>query len=147
MKRLYTSYFARASKHPKAISISAKSPMGFKGNRLTTLAPTWDMLTSYKNNLLTKLQYIDHYIELIKLHHRPDEIFAQNIADLFQEGDVLLCYERTGSFCHRHIVAALLNEAGIAQVYELDENLIPYKTKIGFEQVVEMTYGDIQWPE
>ena len=149
MKTLYTSYFARASKHPRAISISAKSPPGFPGRRIVKLAPTWDMLRRYKNDTLGRHSYAIEYLN--KLRGVPDTVavptLVQDVADLFEDGDVMLCYEKTGSFCHRHIIAALLNESGTAEVYELDENLQPHKRKITFEDVVRMFEGDIQWEQ
>lgn len=109
-----TSYFA----HPnilktdlKLISVSKKPPTWFTKNiqiyRL--LCPSWDLVMSYKNNSISEEEYVRRYYEenLNKLD--PEKVYHD-----LGEDSVLLCYEKSGQFCHRHIIGRwLMNSLNI----------------------------------
>lgn len=91
------------------ISICAKAPNWYSGLQYKKLAPTFDILMKYKKDgdeesyvkcfereVLQKLNNVDVIKELSKLSNMQDV--------------VLLCYEKAGDFCHRHLVAQWLRE-------------------------------------
>lgn len=71
------------------------------------LAPTGTLLSRYKKGLCDEFEYTEIYLGLIASRRTPLEI-VNELAD----GSVLLCYERPGSFCHRHIAAGYIRRAG-----------------------------------
>lgn len=102
-----TSYFAKY-KGEDGISISRYTPKWFKGNSFKPLAPNVDLLNDYKNGLINEDTYKQRYYK-----ETLNKLNAQLIYKLL-DNKVLLCYETSDKFCHRHIVAEWLNkELGI----------------------------------
>jgi len=103
-----TSYFAKIRNLYGAnlVSIALKTPPGFKGTVYTKLAPTYDLLIKWKNGNMTEEEYIKEY-KLILNKLDPHKVYRQ-----LGEDAILLCYEKSGDFCHRHIVAKWFNNAG-----------------------------------
>ena len=99
-----TSYFARY-KGSTGVSISAKSPVGWKGKEYKKLAPKYWFLMQYKEDR-DKEHYIHHYKKEVL-----DKLDPQTVYDELGHDAVLLCYEKPSDFCHRHIVAEWLNES------------------------------------
>lgn len=102
MKQFYTSYYAKKGRDPKAVSISAKAPEYFKGRWYLHLAPSWAIINAYKYHGMTEEEYVDAYLELI-IHER--HLDAEEVVSDLEDGSILLCYERSDDFCHRHIAA------------------------------------------
>lgn len=118
MKDIYTSYFAKTKRIPDTyalISIALYPPKGWDGLSYPKLAPTQKLLYEYRQNL-NEEKYSDDYEKMLsKL--KPMDVVAdlKNLA-----GDkeiVLLCYEKPSDFCHRHLVADWLWNAG----YSIEE--------------------------
>ena len=112
MMKIYTSYFAMLRRIPEnivPISICLKAPYWFKGIEYKTLAPTSDIFTQQKANPDNDLYASRFNDEVLGSLDRE-----QTINDLKKLGNgsdiVLLCYEKSSSFCHRHLVARWLNE-------------------------------------
>ena len=104
---IYTSYFASKKYDPeKAINISRWPPKYYKGRSFPYLYPPADLLWSYKNGYVDNVEYERQYRENVLAKLEP-----AHIAEVL-DGEVLLCYEKSGDFCHRNIVAAWLREAG-----------------------------------
>jgi len=116
---IYTSYFAKLKKIPKEIipiSIARKAPNGFKGLEYKQLAPSYELLMHWKHNHDEEyyvkvfnqdvLEKLNSYgtISRLKQYANSDDI-------------VLVCYEKSSDFCHRHLVATWLNTNG----YEVKE--------------------------
>jgi uncharacterized protein YeaO (DUF488 family) len=109
--RIYTSYFGKLNTIPTGaitpIAICGKSPEWYKGLEYKILAPKYKFFQEWKQN-----QDNDFYIE-----HFDNEVLAplsaaavyEDLEKLSNGNDcVLLCYEKTGDFCHRHLVAKWL---------------------------------------
>lgn len=105
-----TSYFAKLRQVtiPNPISIARFTPKWFNGKCYKRLSPSSDLLNRYKAGLIDEETYtkeFNNYLESLD----PKEIES----DLMEltEGDigVLLCYEKSTDFCHRHLVAKWLN--------------------------------------
>ena len=125
---IYTSYFAKLKSLPEniiPISICGKAPDWYKGLQYKKLAPKYDFFMEWKKNhdndyyikcfneqVLDKLNVDDVIKEL-------DSLLIDAATSLDYTGDlmlvpqiVLVCYEKPGDFCHRHLVAGWLNENG-----------------------------------
>jgi len=106
---IYTSYYANYRNFPlfrKQISISIYPPQGFKGEQYLPLAPTNSILKEYKNSKQDK-EAKEHYTKRFK-EEVLGKLDPKKVAkDL--NNSVLLCFEKTGDFCHRHIVADWLS--------------------------------------
>ena len=127
MKKLYTSNYARNSKHPKAMSISAVAPRWYKGKAYLDLAPTWDFLNEYKEGKIDQVEYTKRYMNLLLNVRQLD---PQKVVDDLEDGTVMLCYESPNDFCHRHIVAKWLMDNTDVIVEELLEKTPKKPTKL-----------------
>ena len=115
---IYTSYFA-SKKYNKdqGISISRYNKF-WQGERYQALYPSVDLLAWWKG-LSPELQKHESYIQLYFTKYKMetlDKLDPHKVATEL-EGKVLLCYEKSVDFCHRHIVAAWLRHYG----YEVEE--------------------------
>lgn len=111
-KVVYTSNFYSTHLIPdgySGVSIAISSPQFFGGRKEPCFMPTWSLVSDYKNGLIGEKEYIDKYLEL--LLSRKDEI-SKVIKRLENDKVVYLCHERKDNFCHRHIVAKLLESYG-----------------------------------
>lgn len=115
---IYTTYFAKLKKLPeniKPIAICAKPPNGYTGLIYRALAPKYDFFAKYKINGNTK-EFAENYIGQVLNQLNPTRVvtelyyqlgLAPNTCDI-----ALVCFEKTTDFCHRHLVAEWLREAG-----------------------------------
>ena len=124
--RIYTSYFAIANKLPKdlvQVSISLFPPKHFAGKEYKKIVPTQKILFDWKR-LADKERYIREYQRdvLSKL----DEVKVYKELEKLGQGKdvVLLCYEKSEDFCHRHLFAKWMSEKG----FEVNE--INYEVKL-----------------
>lgn len=112
---IYTSYFANIRNLPDTIvpiSICGEAPDAYKGLQYKVLAPKFRFFQKWK---------LDHdndsYVESFKKEVldtiTPVEVETR-LYKLFAGKDVaLICYEKPGDFCHRHLVAEWPTKAGI----------------------------------
>ncbi len=108
-----TSYYAKY-KGDNGVSIAAKCPHWFNGRQYKKLAPNYSLLMAYKNNLINEVEYTEQYYKEVL-----NNLDARQIYEELGEDAVLLCWEKSGSFCHRHLVADWLrNKLGV-EVLEL----------------------------
>jgi hypothetical protein len=113
-----TSYFSSPrikNKNLNLVSIAKKSPAWIKCKTYDLLCPSWDLVMPYKQDQITKEQYTEIYIKgwLNKLD--PAKTYQE-----LGEDAVLLCWERSGFFCHRHIVAKWLMDNLNITIIELE---------------------------
>jgi len=112
---IYTSYFGKLNKLKELgltpVSITAGQPKFFQGEHFDEVAPLRVLVHDYKSGLISESQYekiYDMYLEYNK----------ETILDIVKEkyldkNVVFLCYEKTGTFCHRHLLARFLRNNGI----------------------------------
>lgn len=130
---IYTSYFAKVKDLPKdctCIAICAVVPSWWKGFTYNKVAPSMGLLQSYKSDPDTDY-YIQKYTSQVLDRTSPKKV----LRDIFQllpqklqrqlkqeAGNwwenpnhhiVLLCYEKSSDFCHRHLLAEWLTENNI----------------------------------
>ena len=98
-----TSYFAKY-KGENGVSIAQGTPIWFKGRIYKPLCPPWSLINKYKSDG-DKEYYIRMYNEIVLANLDPIKVYN----DLGPEA-VLMCWEKSGDFCHRHIVAEWLEK-------------------------------------
>lgn len=112
--KIYTSNFANLRKIPSdivPISICAKSPHWFHGIEYKTLAPSYEILSNWKNNH-DAIQYMFNFNFKILGHLHARKV-VEDLSSLSRGNDlVLLCYENRDCFCHRHLVSQWLTVNG-----------------------------------
>ena len=115
----YTSYFAKMKSIPEGmipISICAKAPDWYNGLQYKRLAPTYDTLMRYKSNGDTEEFERDYKSQVLSKLNIDDVV--EELVDLVYDVDTrfnsicLLCFEKSGDFCHRHLVAEELKKYG-----------------------------------
>lgn len=102
-----TSYFAKSSKHPNAVSIAGKAPEWYTGRQYKKLAPTFRIFIKYKNDG-DEEYYTEHFYKEVL-----EKLDPQRVLEELGTHAILLCYETPDKFCHRKIVAKwLLDKTG-----------------------------------
>ena len=121
----YTSYYAnyRKFKGMFRVSISRTALSNSCDLQLTKLAPTAELLQKYKNNSITNEEYTSVYHnQLLRLENNgyiAKFVKALSTLQELKEDVVLLCYEKSGKFCHRHLLAEYLNNNHNTNIREL----------------------------
>lgn len=116
---IYTTYFANLRKLPEdiiPIAICAKVPTGYTGLQYKKLAPTYNILMTYKENH-DEEQYDAAYREQILGKINPDTVFEELSKMADGKDFALVCYEKSADFCHRQLVANWLKES----MYDCEE--------------------------
>lgn len=115
---IYTSYFAKLKDLPDniiPISICGKAPDWYKGLQYKKLAPKYDFFMKWKET-----HDNDYYIKCYN-EQVLNKLDAINVVrdltcivpkDTTGEYICLVCYEKPGDFCHRHLVADWLSKNG-----------------------------------
>lgn len=110
---IYTSYFAKY-RGENGVSIARTQPTK-NGEpyypEMELLSPPKWLLQDYKSGDVTEQEFKHYYHNLVLRGLSPVAIGKA------LEGLVMLCWEKPGDFCHRHIVADWLRKAG----YEVKE--------------------------
>ena len=100
------------------------TPKFFKGVTFEDLAPSNILLARYKKGQLSNEEFDYAYINQIK--YLPFDSIFNKLFELAKseksKGIVLLCYEKSDSFCHRHVLADYLNENFDMNISELNIN-------------------------
>jgi len=97
-----TSYFAKY-RGDNGINIAIKAAPGFNGPSYPDLYPKWSFLKKYKEDG-DEAAYIREYYKQVLDKLDPAKVYA----DL--KDTTILCWEKSGSFCHRRIVAEWLHD-------------------------------------
>jgi len=104
---IYTGYYAKLKLYENAglmpISIAGKAPEFYKGFQFKTFAPSWDIFSKWKSGEINNFQYTERFRE--EILNKLDKEGIRRFLDSFETDIILLCYEKSGDFCHRHIVA------------------------------------------
>lgn len=133
--RLYTSYYGMLKQIARVpelapVAISRVVPKFFTGPQLECLAPSWELVNQYKYGSLTEEEYTNRYTLdkfMPNMGLSPAQAYLNDTVNLephavlsvlrAQVGGgripVLLCYEKAGTFCHRHLVSKWFQGAGI----------------------------------
>ena len=125
-KRIFTGCYNKC-KAGNLISISFDKgeDAGFEGKAILELAPFRDFFRIWKDNRgkIPEEENTKYYIE--QYYNRV--LSKVNIEKLLEneKDPILLCYEESNEFCHRHVLAEYINlKYGIVvPEIEIDENL------------------------
>lgn len=112
---IFTTYFAKLPKLPEdiiPISIAVKPPAGYKGLSYSKLFPTEEMVRRYKKTK-DEMSYIRYYQNNILNALNPYDVLEDLRKLAGSDKVALVCYEKPGDFCHRHLVAKWLKRIGI----------------------------------
>jgi uncharacterized protein (DUF488 family) len=114
--KIYTSYFANIKNIPNTItpiSISRTTPRWFNGYTFKELAPTSEILHTYKstgnhNDLTSDFnKYLYDFLDVDDIVEQLEEFTTPSAPDI-----CLVCYEAPTEFCHRHLVSQWLHSNG-----------------------------------
>lgn len=106
---IYTGYYAKLKYYTKVglvpFAISGKVPDFYKGERIKDFAPRFEMFQRWKNKEISNEWYVKEYKEYLETLDKEEvRKFFDSLAEDNVEA-ILLCYEKPGDFCHRHIIA------------------------------------------
>ena len=104
------------------VQISLSSPKWFPHNlvKFLSLAPTWDLLNSYKSGKIEfDEEYDKKYYEI--LHSLDKDKKLNWLKEKTNKNVVLLCWEKDKNKCHRSLLANWL-DIGVTEYDEKDFN-------------------------
>lgn len=81
-------------------------------------APTWDMVNRFKNGKLNEQDYEKIYIEKLNNEFKKN----RNIFYDFPDMQTFKCFCKSGTFCHRYILAKYLENIGHVYLGEVTIN-------------------------
>ncbi|WP_099467856.1 DUF488 family protein, N3 subclade [Konateibacter massiliensis] len=117
---IYTSYFAKLKSLPDniiPISICAKAPDWYKGLEYKKLTPSYDLLMHWKifhDEEYYRKRFKEQVLDKLNPESVSSDLWYLCDNTMQTEPDiVLMCYEKSSNFCHRHLVSDWLNENGI----------------------------------
>ena len=115
---IYTSYFGKLKSLPKnivPIAICGGLPPFYSGAWYKKLAPSWSIWREW-NQSHDETRYTERFSHEILDNLNPHEVVKELnefIRNYPIDTDIaLICYEKSGDFCHRHLVANWLKDAG-----------------------------------
>jgi len=112
-------YFSRLIKpnmNLVSISVSVPTMKGYSKLKFyKPLFPNWKIVYQYKKGSISKEEYTVIYNKQLNCLNPEDTIKALG------KNAILLCWEKPGLFCHRHLVAEWLKKTTDTIVEELKE--------------------------
>lgn len=112
---IYTGYFEMVDDYLREglvlVSIAGRIPEWFQGVKYPKLAPLKSWWTEWKEKGFSESWYIKQYQETVL-----GKLIVEDVMKDFQSlGNriILLCYEKPGKFCHRHLVSAWFRKQGV----------------------------------
>lgn len=130
---IYTSYFNNLKNitilFPNSlfISVAGKNPDYFinlinsspnKFLQFKKLAPKYEWWKQWHDQKLSNDWYIEKYYETVLSKLNPNDVYLQLTKNNTKDA-VLLCYEKPGTFCHRHLISCWLNQALNLKIKEI----------------------------
>ena len=122
--KIYTSYYAKCRRIPHTItriSIAGKAPAGYRGTEYKVLAPKKEFFMKWKENHDNNY-YIKCFNKRVLSHLNPVEVYNRLEELSCGQDIVLICYEKSGDFCHRYLVADWLSKNLGIEVKEWTED-------------------------
>lgn len=111
---IYTGYYAKLKKYKEfgiePVAISGKVPDFYEGFRYPDFAPRYNFFKKWKDGEIDNKGYEKEYRAHLDMLVKDDIEFDFKEYNTQGHDCVLLCYEKPGDFCHRHILANWLEE-------------------------------------
>lgn len=73
-------------------------------------APLWETVMALKEGMISEKEYKEKYIERMRMSYRLHREVWNEV--LSRESVTLVCFCEDGAFCHRYILAELLEKCG-----------------------------------
>ena len=128
---IYTGYFEKIETYKgkglTPVSIAGFAPDWYDGIEYKKLAPKRDWWQKWHDEKLSNAWYNEQYYKTVLTKLKAEDV-ARDLQK-FGKNVILLCYEKSGEFCHRNIVANWLNEHQI-KTKEYDLNKAPNRPEI-----------------
>lgn len=111
---IFTGYYAKLNSYKnlglEPIAISGKRPDFYEGLYYSDFAPRYEMFQRWKNKEITNEGYVKEYKAYLDTLDKKE--IKKDFEQYSKEGKhcILLCYEKSGEFCHRHVLADWLEE-------------------------------------
>ncbi|RLI53634.1 MAG: hypothetical protein DRO87_11325 [Candidatus Thorarchaeota archaeon] len=110
---IYTSYFARLKDVRNLgitpVSVAQGLPRGIEILSYRKLAPPWGLIKEYKRTGDESL-YTRVYFETILNKFNQYKVITDILLLALEPNVALICFEKPGDFCHRHLIAQWLNQ-------------------------------------
>ena len=110
---IYTGYYAKLKEYEKVglipVAISGKIPDFYDGLTYKEFAPRWEVFRKWKNKEISDIEYVEEYKKYLDTLDK-EEIRSDFDSPHKCSNMILLCYEKSGDFCHRHALADWLEE-------------------------------------
>ena len=110
--KIWTGYFAKVRSYEFPVAVSATVPSFFEGLRFPSLAPSYSLLREWKEgpkDATAEKKYSEAYLETLR-EIGLDALGSGLVKVTGGRDCVLVCWEKTGSFCHRVLAAEYLAE-------------------------------------
>lgn len=113
---MYTGYFAKLKSYEEAglvpVSIALKTPDWYHGAQYKKLAPKWSFFSEWKNGSHKgdNDYYMQHFKTEVLDNLDPEQVVKEleEFTGVSRDKIILICYEKPGDFCHRHLVSMWL---------------------------------------
>lgn len=113
---MYTGYFAKLKSYEEAglvpVSIALKTPDWYHGAQYKKLAPKWSFFSEWKNGSHKGDDdyYMQHFKTEVLDNLDPEQVVKEleRFTGVSRDKIILICYEKPGDFCHRHLVSMWL---------------------------------------
>jgi len=103
MREIYTAQYRYSGENRFDITVKGNHEFG------KLFAPTWSMVMDFKNKKITEEDYRNLYIPMAERSIKNARLM-EKLGERFLNKIVLVCFCRSNSFCHRFILAKLLEE-------------------------------------
>lgn len=101
---VYTAQLRYSGADRLDVTVKGKDPVG------KHFAPTWDMVNGWNSGKLTEPEYTTEYMEMMRRSYRDNRMVWDEL--LSREEVTLCCFCRPGIFCHRILLAGILEKLG-----------------------------------
>lgn len=124
---MFTGYFANLKKYQGLIPIAICQFLPkYIGNILSykKVAPPAHLVLECKNNGINRKQYIQTYSEEVLNHLDANKVLddLRSLSGNHLSEIILLCYEKPGDLCHRHLFADWLRSKKGIEISEFQNN-------------------------
>lgn len=128
---IYTGYYAKLKEYENAglqpLSIAGRAPSFYKGPQYKSFAPEYKMFMDWKKGKIDNMEYTSIFTKHL---NTLDKEAVRRTLNSFDKDVILLCYEKTGDFCHRHIVADWIENNLNMRVDEYDVDYVNTQKKL-----------------